>query len=1305
MNLFDMFDNESQDHDGFYVIIASEEDGVFIGALTKDGGRWRESTVEGNPPYNWGGNFMSYLTSQDIMQHMRNDYGRHYEVKGPFFDDQAAMQYAQNHFDFGADDSLNEFAPGAAVATGGGKKDYGQPINARYIGGNKFVVGTTNNYILTATIDKYGLDWDDGWYLDSPGSAHLTDASEGEIPLPISTEQRHSIHDTVTDYLNDNNVEDLQKVARHFGHSDNGRMNEQGVSEGDVIHHKFGMRQDQKGKTPYYKNPDIEVPMYDPVRGANYIEGLSQTEPQPYEHFKAMPNGNKIATIVGFTQDGKKIKISTAPIALATVLADAYNRGGFTDVPLQRVPLGENEQMDETLTFMGSPCTKDCSGHQAGYQWSLQRNGRTANGWSQSFNNGTNIAARVSKQRPQGGGKLPGYQSQTTNAVQKRNARAASKAVPQQPMAEDSLNEFEMPVGMATGTAATTDVPTPGNFSVVIVGQLIHDMTAKNVWEALEAIFPRDYPRKHFQDSAAQYDSPQRRVLNSLDRSGQAIAKSGIASRDMAETFAAKFAKFKVPAVVEGEMNEDLPPPENSRKTQIPGTLPTYVKGKKHLDTHVPNGRTLDFGAGLGGGAAAMGADSYEPYPQHGFKPTYTQADSIPDNSYERVTNFNVLNVVPDYIRKIIVQHIGRVLAPGGVALITTRGKDVMSAKGADGPEPMSRITTIGTYQKGFSTKELMVYVQSVLGDGFEVSPLRLGPAGVIVRKLANQGVAEGSLEEIDRRGFLKGLGAAAVAGAAGGANADWQAPITLKDPMTDKVSTTWMNNSDDGSAYIMIETLDNGFNVPVLGLYKGTWSVPNDAQVFQHPETKHIFSRDDQNYVPGRLRIDNGQVIPVKFGGGPKAIVILSNLKNLGNMVAGAKQQILIDVGGVSNLGIVRFNVQQQTTKESVQQGVAEGWSQKYKSSINCSHPKGFSQKAHCAGKKKHNESIEMEMTCPDCGMCETHCDHENLDEACWKGYHKEGNKKMFGKTYPNCVKNEDIQEEKCPHCGGPMFSEMIMNEKKDACYYKVKSRYKVWPSAYASGALVKCRKKGASNWGTGGKSNESIEDLDENLHKWFKEKWVRFGPDGKIKGDCARGDDSEGKPKCLPQSKAHSLGKKGRASAAARKRREDPNPERSGKAINVNTKKKSNEDVAEDSTGSVEAYGYAYNKRDQRVMWRKIFPTSEAAYKWAESKNATVLGVRELKQGISEGRVYYNVIGTTDKNLRKDFGLSKDKNGWYLREDADVKKHAQAFKAFGTTKLKEYDLSAALGTTQTQGSDNIVSPVGSVPRGQIKR
>jgi hypothetical protein len=43
-----------------------------------------------------------------------------------------------------------------------------------------------------------------------------------------------------------------------------------------------------------------------------------------------------------------------------------------------------------------------------------------------------------------------------------------------------------------------------------------------------------------------------------------------------------------------------------------------------------------------------------------------------------------------------------------------------------------------------------------------------------------------------------------------------------------------------------------------------------------------------------------------------------------------------------------------------------------------------------------------------------------------------------------------------------------------KDACYHKVKSRYSVWPSAYASGALVKCRKVGAANWGNKSESYE---------------------------------------------------------------------------------------------------------------------------------------------------------------------------------------------------------------------------------------
>ncbi len=65
----------------------------------------------------------------------------------------------------------------------------------------------------------------------------------------------------------------------------------------------------------------------------------------------------------------------------------------------------------------------------------------------------------------------------------------------------------------------------------------------------------------------------------------------------------------------------------------------------------------------------------------------------------------------------------------------------------------------------------------------------------------------------------------------------------------------------------------------------------------------------------------------------------------------------------------------------------------------------------------------------------------------------------------------------QQCPECGGPAFGDLLLAEKKDACYSKVRSRYKVWPSAYASGALVQCRKKGAANWGNKSKNEDVAE------------------------------------------------------------------------------------------------------------------------------------------------------------------------------------------------------------------------------------
>ena len=101
-------------------------------------------------------------------------------------------------------------------------------------------------------------------------------------------------------------------------------------------------------------------------------------------------------------------------------------------------------------------------------------------------------------------------------------------------------------------------------------------------------------------------------------------------------------------------------------------------------------------------------------------------------------------------------------------------------------------------------------------------------------------------------------------------------------------------------------------------------------------------------------------------------------------------------------------------------------------------------------------------------------------LEESkkCWPGYEKKGTKKMFGKTVNNCVKKEEIEEI-------PLDEKKKKKKKKkakrDACYHKVKSRYKVWPSAYASGALVKCRKVGAKNWGNSKKESLRIIIEDE--------------------------------------------------------------------------------------------------------------------------------------------------------------------------------------------------------------------------------
>ena len=93
-------------------------------------------------------------------------------------------------------------------------------------------------------------------------------------------------------------------------------------------------------------------------------------------------------------------------------------------------------------------------------------------------------------------------------------------------------------------------------------------------------------------------------------------------------------------------------------------------------------------------------------------------------------------------------------------------------------------------------------------------------------------------------------------------------------------------------------------------------------------------------------------------------------------------------------------------------------------------------------------------------------------------------------GKKDPNYVKAEPGIKEEMELKEARKDKPGKGSGKKDACYSKVKSRYDVWPSAYASGALVKCRKVGAGNWG-----NKS-ESLNYDWDTPIRERADRYCP-----------------------------------------------------------------------------------------------------------------------------------------------------------------------------------------------------------------
>jgi hypothetical protein len=179
---------------------------------------------------------------------------------------------------------------------------------------------------------------------------------------------------------------------------------------------------------------------------------------------------------------------------------------------------------------------------------------------------------------------------------------------------------------------------------------------------------------------------------------------------------------------------------------------------------------------------------------------------------------------------------------------------------------------------------------------------------------------------------------------------------------------------------------------------------------------------------------------------------------------------------------------------------GVSEGWSSKYKRSIDCDNPKGFSQRAHCQGRKKVNEAKEKG-------------DHE-ISMA----------QSQLKKSERNIAKLRKVLGKK---------------ERNIPAWVQAKITDTEHNTDAAAGYMDEGKRDG-----------KSAKSKDYSLHDWFKGGgWVQAG--GKYDGKpCAKQPGQKTKPFCRDADDRASMSKDERNKRAAKKRKEDPNPNRKGKA-----------------------------------------------------------------------------------------------------------------------------------------------------------
>lgn len=184
---------------------------------------------------------------------------------------------------------------------------------------------------------------------------------------------------------------------------------------------------------------------------------------------------------------------------------------------------------------------------------------------------------------------------------------------------------------------------------------------------------------------------------------------------------------------------------------QISGTVKSYRKIYDALKAEGFDGTILDASSGLGYGTRAgreeygFQVDDIEPFPDEKYKPMFTDYSTL-EKTYDVIINNAVLNVMPQDLRDALVVKMGEMLKPGGRAFINVRGTDVKNAssKVAINDDLMEYfISNTGSYQKGFTQRELVAYLKDALGDSFSVEPTKKfgGVSAIVTRDLASYSI------------------------------------------------------------------------------------------------------------------------------------------------------------------------------------------------------------------------------------------------------------------------------------------------------------------------------------------------------------------------------------------------------------------------------------------------------------------------------------------------------------------------------------------------------------------------------------